>query len=448
MQALTLAMLVVVTTFEFLAKGDNWGRWSILPGFAQYFPELFGVIGATIVLLSGTTTRFRLVNAQYWLIFGALLLAVVCGLVVNNVEAGPMFAGIRTYARAVPWFFVPAVIAFTDKQIKTQLKVLMCVGLAQVPLAIQQRWTLAHEGRFTGDYVTGTLLISSIMSIFLIGAMCIAAAMFVRGELKRWQFVFLFLFLLLPTTINETKGTLILLPICLLVSFLVASRPGHRLKVILLASTLIITFVAVYFPVYEHFYMERRYAEPLLDRLSNPEKLKDYLWKTEDIGSDVNPGRIDSIVVPIKRMAHDPAYLAFGFGMGNVSRSALGREFIGDYYPAYGSLLTTSVGRVLLELGLLSVFLVLLLMWLIYRDSLAVSRQRAGFGSTLSAGWAGVVVLMGLAMFYKDVIAHVSLSFVFWYFAGVVASARMRLALDSSIHPGTLQDDPAIQRSR
>jgi hypothetical protein len=250
---------------------------------------------------------------------------------------------------------------------------------------VQQRLGTKGQGSLTGDFTSGTLMISSIMSIFLIGAICVAAAMFVRGRLKLWQFVLLFLLLLVPTTINETKGTLFLLPVSLLVAFLVASRPGRRLRVILLTSALVSAFGAAFFPIYEYFNADRQYSVPLGELLTDREKLEKYLYHSEDIGAVRPAGRVDSVVVPFKRMVLDPPLLAFGFGIGNASDSALGRRFIGAQFEIYGPYLRSSAGRLLVELGSFGVTLVFVLMWLVYTDCRVVGRRNEGTISALVA---------------------------------------------------------------
>ena len=93
MQALTIAMFVVVTMCEFFAQGDHWGRWAFLPRFAQYLPELFGLAAIIIVILLGTRNRFQFVRPQYWIVCGALVVTIICGILVNGVDSGPIFAG-------------------------------------------------------------------------------------------------------------------------------------------------------------------------------------------------------------------------------------------------------------------------------------------------------------------------------------------------------------------
>lgn len=426
MQNLTLAMLVVVTTFEFFAKGDYWGRWAYLPGGAQYLPELFGLAAIIVVILLGTRNRFQFIRPQYWIVFGALVVNIICGILVNEVDSGPIFAGIRTYLRAIPWFLVPAVFAFSNTQVTSQLRTLLVVALLQVPLSIQQRMTTVAQGSETGDLTSGTLLISSVMSIFLICGICIVAALFIRKRIQAWQFLVLSVLLLLPTTINETKGTLLLLPVGLLFAFLTAAKPGRRVRAIALACGLLAAFGAVFVPVYDYFNAEREYSVPLSEMVSDPARLEAYLWKKEDVGTTGQAGRVDSIVVPIRHLLADPAQAVFGYGIGNVSDSNLGHGFVGKRHKMFAPFLTTSFGRLVLELGFFGFGLVIALMWLIWEDCRIVARQGDDVVTVLAAAWVGVTVVIGLSLIYKDIVHQASLSYVFWYFSGLIAASRMR----------------------
>ena len=144
MQALTLFMIVVVTTFEFFAAGDKWGRWAFLPGWSSYLAELTGVVAAAVVVFAGARNGFRYVRPAYWLVFGFLVLIIVSGAITNRVDAGPVFAGVRTYLRAIPWFLLPAVFTFTDSQVKTQLRLLAAIAAIQLPFAVQQASTVSR----------------------------------------------------------------------------------------------------------------------------------------------------------------------------------------------------------------------------------------------------------------------------------------------------------------
>ena len=138
-----------------------------------------------------------------------------------------MIAGIRTFLRAIPWFFIGAVVAFTENDIRNQLRLLLAIALIQLPLAIEQRLhgfggELGYVS-YTGDATAGTFIISSVLSLFLICCLCMLVAFYLRKRIKTQQFALLFAALLTPTLINETKGTLVFLPLALFVTFLVAA---------------------------------------------------------------------------------------------------------------------------------------------------------------------------------------------------------------------------------
>jgi hypothetical protein len=51
-----------------------------------------------------------------------------------------------------------------------------------------------------------------------------------------------------------------------------------------------------------------------------------------------------------------------------------------------------------------------------------------GLMGAIAVGWAGITVLMTIAMPYITSHIYPSLAYLFWYMSGLVAAARMRLA--------------------
>jgi hypothetical protein len=121
--------------------------------------------------------------------------------------------------------------------------------------------------------------------------------------------------------------------------------------------------------------------------------------------------------------------LVFGLGIGNASHSSLGPQFIGAYYALYEGFLVSSLSVFLLEIGIFGTALVFVLYWLILRDSLAVARIDDSLTGWIAIGWCGVVLLVVVATPYKTMHAYGSLSYMFWYFSGLIAARRMRLAV-------------------
>src|SRR5690606_8582215 len=139
MQRFALFMIVAVTVVEFFAVGDKWERFRWLPKAFSYLPELTGAAAAVLVVALGVQTRFRFVRPAYWFVFGLLALAAAAGALANDLEPGTLFAGLRNYLRALPWFFIPAVYLFGEAKLRQQLRWLLIICLIQVPVAIEQR---------------------------------------------------------------------------------------------------------------------------------------------------------------------------------------------------------------------------------------------------------------------------------------------------------------------
>ncbi|MGH8223958.1 MAG: hypothetical protein ACREQZ_13395, partial [Woeseiaceae bacterium] len=250
MQFLIVTMILSVMTFDYLAFRE----W--LPKLVTYAPEILAIAASAAVVFAGVRSRFQYVRPIYWLLFGALGLMAVCGAVVNLLEPGPLFAGIRNYLRALPFFFLPAVLAVKERQLRVQLLVLLALCALQLPLAWYQRSTMP-QFHLTGDRTFGTLMNSGALSLFLICAACVLTGLYLRRKISLRLYVLLLLLILLPTTLNETKATLVLLPIGLMVTFYAGSARGTRLKNMLLSVIVLAGFMAIFIPIYDHFITPR-----------------------------------------------------------------------------------------------------------------------------------------------------------------------------------------------
>jgi hypothetical protein len=423
-QGLVLAMIFVVALGEYLVETLG------LPRILKLLPELLSLVATLTVVFVGVSNRFRFVAPKYWFLFAFVAFVMFSGIVVNQIGTGPTVAGMRMYVRAIPFFFIPAVYNFTDAQIKQQLKVLLVLALVQLPIAVYQRWIVYSEGRWTGDEVSGSLQISSILSIFLISGVMILVGVRLRERINKTAFLALCVLLLIPTTINETKGTLILLPVGLLVALLIGSPQRKRLRVAGVTLVLLVGFGAIYVPVYDFFMKNARYETSIVDFVTEEGKLERYLEKEgAGIGAtdSKSVGRGDAMRISIEYLSRDAIGLAFGLGLGGVTDSSLGESFSGPYYQLFQHITKMSFVTFVLEIGFLGVAAVFLLYWLIFQDAVAVARNDQGLRGSIAIGWTGVIAVMAIATFYKTIHTFESLSYLFWYFSGLVAARHMRL---------------------
>lgn len=418
MHKFILTMIVVVTCTPYVVS-QGW-----LPTTLDYLPEVLSLIVCVVVIVRGVESRFQHVRPMYWLIFGGLIVGVICGVLVNQLAPGPMFAGLRNYLRALPFFFLPAVFLIDEQQLRTQLKVLLGIGLLQLPLAWSQRMGTIAAGAITGDRTFGTLMGSGTLSLFLIAAACILTGFYLRGSLTFRDYLLILICIVLPTTFNETKITFILLPVALLTTLYIGSTSGNRFKNTLLGLAITSGFLAAAIPIYDHF-MEPRWGYGLFDFVTMEGRLEGYLMKGTEIGDQQSAGRVDAIFAAFAELSKDPAKMLFGLGVGNASASALGPSFEGEYHGLFEYFPLTSILIITLELGLLGLMLVLALIWQVLRDCVALLTSQSGIFGALAAGWAGVTVTVFFGLLYGSPIASVAISYLYWYFSGVLVARRM-----------------------
>jgi len=424
MQAIVLLIICCVTLNDFFVKLLG------LPTVVHFLPEVLSGIVVLYVAIAGTRDRFRLVAPKYWLAFGAFAFLIVCGVVNNRAGAGPMLSGMRFYLRAIPLFFLPAVLPTSEQQLKRQLNLLLALAFLQLPIALYQRWLVMSEGRYTGDSVYGTLMDSGILSIFLICVVLVLTGLLLKRRIGKLKYAVLVVLLLIPSAINETKATLILLPVGLMVTLIMAGEPGKRLRYAGLALLGLVAFVAFFVPVYNMLEEHNPYKneKDVAEFFTNQERLSRYMSSdVSGVGTTKDVRRGDAIAVPLRFLSRDPAQLAFGLGIGSVSPSTFGKNFQGPYFQLFKQFLITTFTFFLLEFGVFGVTMIAVLFWLVFTDTIAVARIDDSLAGAVAVGWTGVVALVALGMVYTIFHEFVSVNYLAWYFSGVICARRLSL---------------------
>jgi hypothetical protein len=409
-----------------------------LPPLLRFLPEAMSGIVVLYVLFAGTRDRFRLVAPKYWFAFGAMVVVIVCALVNNPAGVGPVLSGMRFHLRAAPMFFLATVLPMSDNNIKRQLKCLLALGLVQVPVAIYQRWIIEQAGRFSGDDVRGTLMDSGILSLYLICMVLILTGLLLRKRIRPRWYAVLFLVLLFPTTINETKVTVIFLPLGLMATLLLAGEPGKRLKYLGTAVVALLVAGALFIPIYNYTQVHNPYKNErdITSFFTDPKRMERYM--SSDVGGlgtkkDVRRG--DAILVPLQYLAKDPVKLMFGLGIGAVSPSQQGKNFEGTYYLLFEKFVIISFSTFLLEFGLLGLMVIGVLFWMVFSDTLTVLRRDDSLVGALAAGWSGVVVIFAIDVFYTTFHEFTSVTYLYWYFSGLICARCVALAREGRRPP-------------
>jgi hypothetical protein len=416
MHALVIALLIQILVVEYLIESRD-----LLHPYMILVPEGLSAIAMLVVLLrimGGARVDF---DWRYGVFIVALLFTLVVGYMIQDVPDGAMLAGTRSYLKFLPFFLLPAVHRFTRKQLQAQLTLVLVLALMQMPLAFYQRFVEFAASMHTGDPVKGTLTTSSALSMFLVAVIAGCVTFYLRGRLSLRALIALCAALFLPTTINETKATLLLLPFALLVPAVL--MPGKARQLRRIAPIVGVGFVAVtaFVLVYNYLIQYREYAGPISEYFTSDTAL--YYLYTGAANTDQNYiGRFDSIEIALEHTGQDPWRLAFGYGAGNVSESFL-PQFAGRYWSYFTrfDVGATQITTFLWEIGIVGVVVYLYLLALVGRDAVTLARSTDA-AAPLGQIWAVVAIIMTFALLYKSVFSMNDFGYLFWYFSGVVAS--------------------------
>jgi hypothetical protein len=351
------------------------------------------------------------------------LIALVTSVILNWTRVEPFIVGMRFHLKYLPFFLLPMVFEFSDQEIRKQLRFILTLLLLQFPIVMLQKFVFLRHAH--ADFMTGTLGVSSHLSMVLICAIAIAFAFHLRGELSLKRFLGTTLWLFGAAVLNETKSTLVLFPMALALPafFLPRVWASAKIKnlftvgvvVLLLGTIFATTFQAIEgYSVIEHYEKE---AEG-----------QGYLYTGSQGGvAEKEIGRVDAILLALKDLSKDGYGLFFGLGAGNVI-SVGPRSFRGDYAAAKvryrGEALTLT--HQLWELGLAGVVIYMAFLLFIFWDALFLTKSSGVFG-VLGLGFTAVSAIVSISIIYKNIMFFNALYVLFWYFSGVIAARAHKL---------------------
>lgn len=438
MNKLVYLIFLAIFTVDYIGKNIRGsGR------YLEIIPEVLSLVAALIVMLEVLRTKKIALGAKYQLFFFAFAFVVAVGILVNTTPPGAVFVGTRNYFKYLPFFLLPAVWKFTEDEIRSQLKFLLVLILAQLPVVLYQRF-FQYKGWATGDVVHGTLNVSSILSMVLVAALAIMYSFYLKKKISLPKFALIAFCLFLPTTLNETKGTLILLPVALLVPLWLSGSGWQRIKQLIPALLLGVVFIGSFSVMYAKFYGEDHGVGGISDFITSTDRLAHYLYggaAERDIGIDIDGesggvaggdnigssrvGRIDALLIPLKVLSKKGVSLLVGLGIGNVTKTFFG-SLSGEYarFTAFGSD-RSALSQILWEMGLFGVILSLVFFYLVFKDASGLSKSGNLYGA-LALGWAGIVIMMVVALPYKNTIVSPVIGYLFWYWSGLLAAERFR----------------------
>lgn len=414
--SLVVALIVVVFTVEYLVKERG-----LLHPYLVLVPEFLSAIAMLIVLARIMAGVRIALDRRYVLFLVVLIVLMLLGFLLQDVPPGAAVAGIRSYLKFIPFFLLPAVYRFTPEQLRKQFKILLCILVLETPLAIYQRFFEFANQMDTGDPVRGTTPTSSALSMLLIFGIAALVALYLRKKIRFRTALVVIAVLFLPTTINETKATLLLLPVALLAPAFYMPRGSRALRRILPIVAIGALAGVVFIGVYNAMIQNRPDGKSLSEFVADG-RIERYLYTGGAEEGANYIGRVDSFEIAAEHISRDPLTLAIGMGAGNVSMSFL-PAFDGKYAFYFEPLGVgmTQVTTFLWEIGIVGLAAYLFLYWCVYRDARLLARGDGPY-ALLGQIWVAGLLILTFALVYKAVFAMNEIGYLFWYVSGLAAS--------------------------
>lgn len=422
MHTIVITLIFSIFTLDFFAL-----QLRVIPRVATWLPELLSMLVMAVVLAQMGRKREQLLPGKYKLFLLFFLLNIVVGIAINLVSPGALISGIRVYLKCLPFFILPFVFQFSDRQIRSQVRLVLFFMVLQVPVALFQR-LIQHPNSLTGDIVMGTIGSSSVLTVILAASVALLMSFFLTNRVKKIYFLMLIPAFLIPMTLNETKSSIVFIPIAIFGPLLLANaKPRMIIPVLMMGSAALVAFIVVY-----DAFMRPRWGYGLLDFFAMEGRAENYLYKGVEAGSNIKViGKMDSYFLALQVLSTNFISLLFGLGIGNVTSSFIpGLE--GAFYEVYRNygVGATALSLLMWETGIVGAALYFLFMYMIFRDAMILRKQKSFLGS-FSAGWAVVIVIMGIVIAYTNFIPENVIAYFFWYFSGVVAAKRFQWQKES-----------------
>lgn len=420
MNALMYALFICLFTLDWLAF-----KLQVAGRIVTWMPELLSLIAMCAVLLIAAKQRRLPLGLRYGVFLALFLTLVVGWAMVSGVASGVILAGMRNYLKYLPFFLLPIIYAFSEKQIRRQLMFLAVLSMVQLPVVVYQRF-VEFAGLRTGDVIGGTLGLntSGVLSVLLACAITATVAFYVKGRIRLLTLIILVPVLATPMMLNETKISLLLIPAAVMGPIILGGKIDGGLKKSLTLTVIGIVVGVAYLQMYE-----KLRGTSVIDFFTNTEKVESYAYSGENPQLYDTVNRLDSIHHAISRINRDGNIL-LGVGAGNASDS-FSDKLKGEYYKKYYYLAPGMVylSKVLWELGVVGVLLFGAFFTLIALDSYHLRWQPDLVGS-LALAWVIITGFMAASFVYFKTFDINLFGYLYWYFSGYIVAESYRVRIE------------------
>lgn len=420
------AQYIVYMTIVIGMLLESLGRLNLAPSFISNISELWSLsLYILIVFIFFKTGRLQ-IKTKYVIVFFLLVIDVLAGAVASSIDPGAFIVGMRWYIRFLPLFLLPAIINFSEEDLSKQLKLCLLMVFLQIPISFYQRFVLGAN-LLTGDVVKGTFSTGGHQAIFLFAVVTFLVTLFLRNKLSGLKLGILITLCLSPNTINETKSSLIFLPIALLVPIFFMRDKKRLRKSLLILLVPGFIFVSIFLLSYQKLYVDTNERFESNSEALSADYLEKYLTRAD--AEKGKYGRIGKLVETWRVLSEDPITLMFGMGLGNTTSSNFGRYFQGEFYNDYSMIKGATLSYLMFDIGLIGLLLCVVMFIYIFKDAKNLSARDDAYGY-LAQAWLGVLVILIFASTYRNIMIDSAIGYLLTYYSGVIAShAAMRKSM-------------------
>ncbi len=339
--------------FDMAGHGLSRASWAIsMMAILLCIPSVFN-------LFNFNTQQQKKIPVFIWIYILFVIFALI-STTLNMHAIGELFGGYKRYFQTFGLMLALVTLHITRKDFDRWLKLLLALGLLQLPFALFERFILVplrggvKSGAESTDIVAGTMGANmqggspnSIMVIFIILAFVFIFSRWRNGLIASSTMLLLSFLLLFPLVLGETKVVIVLLPLMAIVLLRkdIVRSPAKYIPVLLLF--LLVTAFLAYLYIYIMLDSDFTHAIDGMIR-----------YNIEDVGYGINLLNRTTVMSFWWGLHgwHDPIPLLFGHGLGSSYGSAFDGGHIAQQYVGYGIGLTT-ISTILWDLGVVGLLI-------------------------------------------------------------------------------------------
>ncbi|MCC9138541.1 hypothetical protein ACFSKU_10735 [Pontibacter silvestris] len=388
------------------------------PKFAIVIIEILQIFILLRLLILYTENNFMMLTIMAVAFFCLFELGVVKAM---GASITIWISGIRYYFSFLPLFLLSYLLALKNCSIKREINWLIVLSLLQIPVTAYQYLNSSkvqlNDRQLLFDMISGTMggTASNLMSLVVgIGFLYFLIKLV---EKRKLIFLLLSLVLLVPSTLAEAKGMMLVVMISLIyLAFIFKFNFSKILVLGVLAALMIMGFAYVYSLLGYDNYGKSLSVSYLID-YANSESGRGRL------------SRIDSIIHSLVLLSENNALL-FGMGIGNANKSPLGHD--GQFFDFFT--IRHSIDILISETGLVGIAILIVLLWKMVWITRCLLKEQAIIHNEsnllILRLFLGTILIFIFGLFWVDVLFRVQFMYPFGMMAGYALGLHHKLKFD------------------